>query len=92
MIVKNLVVANGEYSTHDGKTKTRWKTIGHRHTHEGKEYLTLDRSINLAGLHFKEGETRIYVNEFEPDDKHDRATFIPKEKTPPEDFDDDLPF
>jgi hypothetical protein len=67
MIVKNLVVANGNWTDRDGKERTNWLTIGHRHEHEGKEYLTLKREINLAGLVVqKDGDSRVFVREYDP--------------------------
>ena len=35
--------------------------------HEGKEYLTLKREINLAGLVVqKDGDSRVFVREYDP--------------------------
>ena len=71
MLVKKLVVANGEYTV-NGKTKTRWVNIGALHAKDdGKQYVTLDRHINLAGFEKKEGDTRVFAQLFDPD--KDRA-------------------
>lgn len=64
-IKKNLVVANGEYEI-NGQRKTRWLTIGHVHEGQKGAYITLERSINLAGLMHKPDDTRIFVNLFDP--------------------------
>lgn len=62
MILKNIVVTNGEYQTASGETKRRYLTIGQVHEHEGRKYITLDAHINLAGLIRKDGETRVFAN------------------------------
>lgn len=97
MIKKKLVVANGEYQTRDGQTKTRWVTVGALHEHEGRHYVTLDRHINLAGLEHKEGDNRVFANLFDPDqDRQGPASspsFRAQAPTPAKpDFDDDVPF
>lgn len=61
MILKNIVVTNGEYTV-NGETKRRYLTIGQLHEHEGRKYITLDAHVNLAGLIRKEGETRVFAN------------------------------
>lgn len=87
MIKKNLVVANGSYQTANGEEKTRWVTVGALHEHNGKDYITLDAHINLAGLERKEGDTRIFANLFDP--KERGAISSPNADQP---FDDKIPF
>ena len=69
MIIKRLVAANGKYTDKSGKEITRWVNLGALHEHEGRQYITLDRHINLAGLIHKDGEARVFVNLFDPDKK-----------------------
>lgn len=96
MIVKNIVVTNGEYTTRDGETKRRYLTIGQMHEHEGRNYLTLDAHINLAGLIRKEGDTRVFANLYDPRPSgHDGQNVGPRANAGPsqEPFeDDDVPF
>ena len=103
MIVKNLVVTNGEYTTRGGETKRRYLTIGQLHEHEGRQYITLDAHINLAGLARKDGETRVFANLYDPlpkgqenDSASPRAENRPSRGVPrqpsAEDFDDEVPF
>ena len=89
MIKKELVVANGEYTNRNNETKTRWVNVGALHEHAGKHYITLDAHINLAGLERKEGDTRIFVNMFDPKKKESQP-----QSAPPSDdgFDSDIPF
>jgi len=90
MIKKNLCVANGAY-TKDGQEKTRWVTVGHLHeSQDGKEYITLDRHINLAGLEHKEGETRVFANLFSV--QSDRQSSSGGQRTPPARGGDDIPY
>lgn len=87
MIKKNLVVANGSYQTANGEEKTRWVTIGALHEHNGKEYITLDAHINLAGLERKEGDTRIFANFFDPKERGSGSGASAGQP-----FDDKIPF
>jgi hypothetical protein len=66
MILKNLVVTNGEYTTRDGETKRRYVTIGQLHEHDGRQYVTLDAHVNLAGFPRKDGESRVFANLYDP--------------------------
>ena len=48
--MKKLAIANGKYIK-DGVEKTRWVTIGTINTTaDGKEYMLLHPTINLAGF------------------------------------------
>ena len=89
MIKTNLVVANGSYTDRNGSEKKRWVTIGALHAHDGREYVTLDRHINLAGLDFKEGETRIFASLFDPRPQEARAA---AGKPAQPEFNDDVPW
>jgi hypothetical protein len=90
MIKKKLVVANGEYQTSDGATKTRWVSVGALHEYEGRHYITLDGHIALPAL-IKEGDTRVFCNLFDPDPpKQGWQGQAPAQEKPS--FDDDLPF
>ena len=90
MIKKKLVVANGKYITKDGSEKTRWVNVGALHEHEGKKYITLDRHINLSGLERKEGETRIFVNFFDPEPM--KNNFQKSNDFAPSQPDEEIPF
>ena len=87
MIKKNLVVANGSYQTANGEEKTRWVTVGALHEHNGKDYITLDAHINLAGLERKEGDTRVFANLFDPKERGAGAGASAGQP-----FDDKIPF
>lgn len=97
MILKNIVVTNGEYQTASGETKRRYLTIGQLHEHEGRKYITLDAHINLAGLIRKDGETRVFANFYDVE-KRDGAP-APRAQQPAaqkgkhnDDLNDDIPF
>lgn len=72
-IVKKLVVKTGSYER-NGKTVGRYETVGHIHEGEHGEYITIKASVNFAAFPRKEGDDRVSVNLFDPDDKSDRET------------------
>lgn len=81
MITKRLVVKNGSYQK-DGEEKSRWLQIGAVHEYEGREYITLDRHVNLAGLPTKDGETRVFVSIFDADEQQGKASAPKAAKRP----------
>jgi hypothetical protein len=63
--MKKLAIANGKYIK-DGVEKTRWVTIGTINTTaDGKEYMLLDPTINLAGFPREIGKDMLMVGMFE---------------------------
>ena len=75
MISKNLVVAVEKYTDNNGKERTKWLTIGQLHEHDGKQYITLDRTVNLSGIPPRRKDDgsmdyRVFANLFDP--KSDR--------------------
>ena len=68
MIKKQLTAATGKYTDHNGDEKTRWLTIGHIHEHEGREYVTLDKRVNLAAINNGKNpdDDRVFVQIFDP--------------------------
>lgn len=68
-ILKNLTIATGKYTDQQGNEKTRWRTIGHLHDGQKGQYITLDSLTNLAAIPRKEGDDRVFVNLFEPEQK-----------------------
>lgn len=98
MILKNIVVTNGEYTTSAGETKRRYVTIGQLHEHEGRQYITLDAHVNLAGLIRKDGETRVFANFYDVERRDSpqpvAAGSAPASQRRPaaDDLNDDIPF
>lgn len=63
--MKKLSVANGTYQK-DGVEKTNWVSIGVINTNQnGKEYMLLDPTINLAGFPREAGQKNVMVNIFD---------------------------
>lgn len=94
MIKKNLVVAVEKYTNSQGEEKTKWLTIGQLHEHDGREYITLDRTVNLSGIppaRKQDGSVdyRVFAQLFEP-----RSSGQQKKEPSGGDagFDDDIPF
>jgi len=98
VILKNIVVTNGEYTTSGGETKKRYLTIGQLHEHEGRQYITLDAHVNLAGLIRKDGETRVFANFYDVERRDapraESASQAPARQRRPADdeLNDDIPF
>jgi len=58
--MKQISVANGNYIGQDGTQKTKWVKVGVIGTSQnGKEYVLLDPTINLAGFKREEGKDMI---------------------------------
>lgn len=63
---KKLAIANGTYTNAQGETKTRWVNIGLINTNaQGKEYMLLDPTINLAAFTREEGRDMVMIGMFE---------------------------
>lgn len=94
MIKKNLVVAVDKYTDRDGKERTKWATIGQVHeSQNGKEYITLDRTFNLAGVRPQRRDDgtiddRVFVNLFEPKGRQES----PQGQDLDNEFEPDIPF
>lgn len=90
-ILKELVVTTGTYQK-DGETKKRRKTIGHVHSGQYGEYITLNADVNLAAFPRKEGDDRVMVNIYDKKDEQDRKPAA-SNQAPPDDFGDkEIPF
>ena len=85
MIIKELAVVKSTYEK-NGETKKVWMNIGQVHEHEGREYITLDPTVNLAALPRKQGDDRLFVSMFEPKQKEH------KQANKPVDIDSEIPF
>ena len=90
MILKKLVVKNGSYQK-DGATKHRYLTIGHLHSGEHGEYITLESHINLAALPRRDGDTRVMVSLYDEEDSN-RSRRSPSKAEPENDLNDEIPF
>lgn len=94
-ILKKLVVKTGTYEK-DGETKNRYKTIGHMHSGQHGEYITLDASVNLAAFPRKAGDDRVMVSMWDEEERQPqrqkRSPDRAPAKTADEGFDDDIPF
>lgn len=75
-ILKKLVAVNGEYTTRDGSVKKSRVTIGHLHSGQYGDYITLEAHVNLAAFPRKDGDTRVMVNLYD----NERRDEAPKAK------------
>lgn len=65
-ILKKLVVKTGSYEK-GGKTVGRYETVGHVHSGEHGDYITLKACINFAAFPRRDGDDRVMVSMFDPD-------------------------
>ena len=73
--MKKLAVANGTYQK-DGQEKTRWVNIGIINTKsDGKEYMLLDPTINLAGFQREAGRDMLMVGIFEEQQNNGQQSY-----------------
>lgn len=91
-ILKELTIATGKYTDHNGAEKTRWKTIGHLHDGTKGQYITLDSLVNLGAVPRKEGDDRVYVNMFDPKPKDGQRAAPKPQQLRDESADQDVPF
>lgn len=87
-VIKDLAVVKSTYTNKQGEEKKVWLNIGQVHEHEGREYITLDPTINLAALPRKQGDDRLFVSMFEPKHRQDSKSG----KQTSNDTAEDLPF
>lgn len=90
-ILKELTVVTGSYTDKTGATKKRYKTIGHLHSGQYGDYITLNADVNLAAYPRKEGDDRVMCNLREPYQK-DGKPAAAKPAQGDEPFDDSIPF
>lgn len=86
-IIKELSVVKTTYTNKQGEEKKVWLNVGQVHEHEGREYITLDPTINFGALPRKQGDDRLFVSMFEPKPKDQQAKPQGKQQD-----DDSLPF
>ena len=64
-MAKKLAIGNGTYVNKAGETKTRWVNIGVILEKDGKEFMLLDPTINLAGFQREQGKDMLMVGIFQ---------------------------
>jgi len=80
--MKKLAIANGKYQK-DGQEKTRWVNVGVIGVgSNGKEYMMLDPTINLAGFAREAGRDMIMVSIFD-DSQQQQAPQQQQQYAPP---------
>lgn len=89
-ILKNLVIKTGSYENKQGETVGRYKTIGHLHSSDKGEYITLSADVNLAAFPRRDGDDRVFVSMYDPKEKDEKEAKKPAKKD--EGFDDDVPW
>lgn len=89
--LKDIVSVAGEYQS-GGETKKRYKTIGAVWQGDNGQYITLDRTVNLAAFPFKEGSDSIIASLYDPKGKDEAQPAKAKEVEAPAFVPDDMPF
>ena len=66
MSFKKIMVAAGKYTNREGVEKTNWKEVGViGMSQNGKEFVLLDPTVNLAGFDREPGKDRLMCSVFE---------------------------
>ena len=89
-VVYELVATTGSYTNAQGEEKKRWEKVGAVHKGQYGPYITLEAWFNPAGLPRKDGDSRVYLNCFEPKPKGGGTP--PAQKSGTSDMDGDIPF
>lgn len=94
-LIKNLAVVLREYTDNQGQKKAQWLNIGSiMQADDGKNFILLDRHINLAALPCKEGSTSVLISAFDPkpkDNQYQAQASAPQQQQA-KFYDDDIPF
>jgi hypothetical protein len=69
MIKKYDIVATVGTYQKGGETKNRFKNVGVMMEKDGKPFLLLERTFNLAGLPNPQGKDTVLLSLYEPKDK-----------------------
>ncbi len=69
MIKKYDIVATVGTYQKNGETKSRFKNVGVMMEKDGKPFLLLERTFNLAGLPNPHGKDTVLLSLYEPKDK-----------------------
>ncbi len=91
----DIVAVTGTYQK-NGETKNRFKNVGVMMEKDGKPFLLLERTFNLAGLPNPQGKDTVLLSLYEPKDKgsdynqglQHKEEYIPA----PDNMDDVIPF
>ena len=103
MIKQRIVVTTGKYTDKSGTEKKRYQTIGHVHSGQYGDYVTLEPGTSLAGLFAqqqtagigKPGDGRLYANLYDEDGKgaaKPETQPVAGGDAPAAEFSDDIPF
>ena len=64
--MRKIMIANGKYTGKDGQEKTQWVKVGVIGTSQnGKDYVLLDPTVNLAGFQREMGKDMLMCSVFE---------------------------
>ena len=95
-VVYDLVATTGSYTNAQGEEKKRWEKVGAVHKGQYGPYITLEAWFNPAGLPRKDGDSRVYLNCYEPKPTVSSNTVQgekpPAQKSGTSDMDGDIPF
>jgi len=80
-MAKKLSIANGKYMK-DGQEKTRWVSVGVILQKDGKEFVLLDPTINLAGFQREAGKDMLMVNIFDDSQQQQQGGYQQPQQQP----------
>lgn len=94
-ILKNVIFTR-KYAKHDGSEGKEYITVGHVHSGQYGDYLTLYKHINLAAFESKPGDNRVTLNLYDPKPRDEKPARETRGRQPaPADGDelnDEIPF
>lgn len=87
----DIVAIVGTYQK-NGETKSRFKNVGVMMEKDGKPFLLLERTFNLAGLPVQDGRDTVLLSLYEPKDKGSDYNQGLQQKSNSDELSDEIPY
>ena len=85
--MKKISVANGNYIGQDGQQKTNWVKVGViGQSANGKEYVLLDPTVNLAAFHRDEGKDMVMCTVYDDSQQQQQGYQQPQQQQPQQQY------
>ena len=78
--MKKISIANGTYTDRDGQQKTRWVKVGVIGVSQnGKEYVLLDPTVNLAAFAREDGKDMVMCTVYDDSQQNNGGGYAPNQ-------------